>query len=144
MVWQPAIQSEAEISAVSAITHAHAISRNTCCEYVFIAKQLLQGKSLTEATKRCSGRIPGIHMLDKSEIKSTGFVVDTFEAAVWAVATTDSYKDAVLKAVNLGDDTDTVAAVAGGLAGILYGMEGIPPEWIEGLRGKDVIERCLF
>ena len=136
--------TEEEISAVSAITHAHAISRNACCEYVSIAKQLLQGKSLTDATMRCSGRIPRIHMLDESEIKSTGFVVDTFEAAVWAVATTDSYKDAVLKAVNLGDDTDTVAAVAGGLAGILYGMDGIPSEWIEGLRGKEVIEKCLF
>ena len=63
---------------------------------------------------------------------------------VWAVATTDNYKDAVLKAVNLGDDTDTVAAVAGGLAGIMYGMEGIPAEWVDNLRGKEVIDRCLF
>ena len=48
------------------------------------------------------------------------------------------------KAVNLGDDTDTVAAVAGGLAGIMYGMEGIPAEWVDKLRGKEVIDRCLF
>lgn len=136
--------TEEEISGVSAITHAHTISRNACCEYVSIERQLLQGKPLTEATKCCSGRIPGIYTLDESEIKSTGFVIDTFEAAVWAVATTDNYRDAVLRAVNLGDDTDTVAAVAGGLAGIIYGMDGIPSEWVEGLRGKEVIERCLF
>lgn len=50
----------------------------------------------------------------------------------------------MLTAVNLGDDTDTTACVAGGLAGILYGYEGIPAEWIEALRGKDVIDACLF
>lgn len=132
------------VSAVSAITHANNVSMSVCCEYVSIAKQLLNGKDLIEATKYCSGRIPEIHTLDESEIKSTGFVVDTFEAAVWAIATTDNYKDAVLKAVNLGEDTDTVAAVAGGLAGIIYGMEGIPSEWIEKLRGKEIIEDCLF
>lgn len=132
------------VSAVSAITHANDISMDVCCEYVAVAKQLLNGETLTDATMYCSGRIPEIHKLDESEIKSTGFVVDTFEAAVWAVVTTDNYKDAVLKAVNLGDDTDTVAAVAGALAGIIYGMEGIPAEWIDKLRGKEVIDRCLF
>ncbi|WP_333789943.1 MULTISPECIES: ADP-ribosylglycohydrolase family protein [Coriobacteriales] len=47
-------------------------------------------------------------------------------------------------AVNLGDDTDTTAAVAGGLAGIAYGWRAIPDAWLEKLRGRDVIERCLF
>lgn len=132
------------VSAVSAITHANSVSMDICCEYVVIAKQLLKGGSLDDAIKNCSGRIPEIRNLDESAIKSSGFVVDTFEAAVWAVATTDNYKDAVLKAVNLGNDTDTVAAIAGGLAGIMYGMEGIPDEWIDKLRGKDIIDRCLF
>jgi ADP-ribosylglycohydrolase len=50
----------------------------------------------------------------------------------------------VLAAVNLGDDTDTTAAVAGAFAGIAYGLEGIPAEWLDALRGKDVIEVCLF
>lgn len=71
-------------------------------------------------------------------------MIDTFEAAIWAISTTDNFKDAILKAVKLGDDTDTVAAVAGGLAGIIYGLEGIPTEWIDKLRGKDLIDRCLF
>ena len=66
--------------------------------------------------------------------------MDTLEAAVWCILTTDSYKDAVLKAVNLGEDTDTVAAVAGGLAGALYGYEAIPQEWKDVLIQLDYIE----
>lgn len=135
---------EKTISSVSAITHAHAISTGICCQYVGIARKLLEGRSLEEAVSTCTGRIPGIHKLDSSEIKSTGFVIDTFEAAIWALRTTDNFRDAILKAVNLGEDTDTVGAVAGGLAGIIYGMEGIPQEWIDALRGKEIIDSCLF
>lgn len=57
---------------------------------------------------------------------------------------TTSYEDCVLTAVNLGDDTDTTAAVAGALAGTAYGMDAIPQEWIDVLRGKELIESCLF
>ena len=73
-------------------------------------------------------------------IRSTGYVVDTLEAAIWCVLTTDGYRECVLKAVNLGDDTDTVAAVAGGLAGALYGYEDIPKKWLTTLKRKDYIE----
>ena len=62
-------------------------------------------------------------------IRSSGYVIDTLEAAVWCLLKTDSYKSCVLKAVNLGGDADTVAAVAGGLSGIFYGVESIPEEW---------------
>ena len=68
----------------------------------------------------------------------------TFEAALWCLANTRSYQNCVLTAVNLGSDTDTTGAVAGALAGIVYGIDGIPREWLEQLRGKDVIEACLF
>lgn len=77
----------------------------------------------------------------ENEIKSSGYVVDTLEAALWCLLTTDSYSSCVLKAVNLGDDTDTVGAVAGGLAGICYGAEGIPNEWLEVLEGRSNIEK---
>ena len=60
------------------------------------------------------------------------------------LANTSSYAECALAAVNLGDDTDTTAAVAGALAGIVYGIEGIPAEWLDKLRGKGVIEACLF
>ena len=79
--------------------------------------------------------------LPEEEIKSTGYVVDTLEAALWCLLNTDNYKDCVLKAVNLGCDTDTVAAVAGGLAGIFYGVDGIPKEWLEKLARRDYIEK---
>lgn len=75
---------------------------------------------------------------------SSGYVWDTYNAAIWCLEHTESYRECVLAAVNLGDDTDTTACVAGGLAGILYGREAIPSEWLATLRGKDVIEACLF
>lgn len=76
----------------------------------------------------------------RDDIKSSGYVVDTIEAAMYCLLKTKSYKDCVLMAVNLGDDTDTVAAIAGGLAGALYGCEAIPQEWLETLIKRDYIE----
>lgn len=73
------------------------------------------------------------------DIHSTEYVIDTLEASLWCIFNTTSYKDAVLKAVNLGDDTDTVGAITGGLAGIIYGYDTIPPEWLEVLAKKDDI-----
>ena len=77
--------------------------------------------------------------LPASEIHSTGYVVDTLEAAIWCFLTTDSYKECVLRAVNLGGDTDTIACVAGGLAGIAYGYDSIPEEWKNTIVKKDWI-----
>lgn len=82
----------------------------------------------------------GIEKLNRDEIQSDGYVVHTFEAAIWCLLTTDTYKDCVLKAVNLGRDTDTTAAVAGGLAGALYGYDAIPEEWRNTLLRRDYIE----
>jgi ADP-ribosylglycohydrolase len=81
--------------------------------------------------------------LSDMEIKSSGYVVDTLEAAVWCMINTSSYADCVLKAVNLGDDTDTVAAVAGGLAGLYYDYDNIPVEWIDVIQKKEWIEELL-
>ena len=74
-------------------------------------------------------------------ISSTGYVVDTLNAALWCLLTTSSYEECVLKAVNLGEDTDTTAAVAGGLAGLIYGMEGIPSAWLKILKNRELIEQ---
>ena len=82
----------------------------------------------------------GVANLSREQIKSSGYVVDTLEAALWCLLTTDSYSECVLKAVNLGSDTDTVAAVAGGLAGVLYGYDAIPEEWRNTLIKRDYIE----
>ncbi|MBQ7705799.1 MAG: ADP-ribosylglycohydrolase family protein [Selenomonadaceae bacterium] len=79
--------------------------------------------------------------LPEDEIKSRGYVVDSLEAAIWCLQNTDNYKDLVLKAVNLGGDTDTIAAIAGGLAGAFYGLENIPEKWLGVLKKKDYLEK---
>ena len=77
--------------------------------------------------------------IELKDIHSTEYVIDTLEASLWCIFNTTNYKDAVLKAVNLGDDTDTVGAITGGLAGIIYGYDTIPSEWLEVLAKKDDI-----
>ena len=79
--------------------------------------------------------------MPEKDIRSSGFVIDTLEAAFWCFLTTDNYKDAVLKAVNLGDDTDTTGAVTGALAGLAYGLESIPQ--VERVRYSEVAATTL-
>jgi ADP-ribosyl-[dinitrogen reductase] hydrolase len=76
----------------------------------------------------------------RGSIQSSGYVVHSLEAALWAVGRTWSFRDAVLLAANLGDDTDSVAAITGQLAGALYGYSGIPREWRERLKWRDKLE----
>lgn len=132
-----------ELDAVVGLTHAHPISRLCCSIYLDVADFLIHGGR----AKEISALYADIDMRNRDEIKSSGYVVDTLEAAIWCLLKTDSYRDCVLTAVNLGEDTDTVAAVAGGLAGILYGVggeKGIPEEWIEQIAKREEIERlCL-
>lgn len=71
--------------------------------------------------------------LDESAIRGSGYCVDTLEAALWSFLTTDSAEECIVRAANLGDDTDTVAAVAGGLAGAHYGLSALPERWIRRL-----------
>lgn len=129
-----------EVRVVSAITHAHSTSTEACVRMVHAARELIAGASPREVASGCGVSVGK----SCSEILSGGYVLYTFEAALWCLANTRSYADCVLAAVNLGDDTDTTAAVAGALAGIAYGEDGIPAEWLSLLRGKDVIEECLF
>jgi ADP-ribosyl-[dinitrogen reductase] hydrolase len=70
-------------------------------------------------------------------IPNTGYVRHTMIAAVWAFQTTDNFRDCILKAANLGGDADTIAAVAGQLAGAKYGLSGIPSEWVDKLAQRD-------
>lgn len=127
-----------EIESVSSITHAHEISRKACLDYVHLARKLIAGEKLEELG------LDHIKNKPEDEIQSTGFVLHTFEASLWCLLNTNSYKEAVLKAINLGDDTDTTGAVTGGLAGIIYGFDNFPKEWVDELKGKDLIDECLF
>lgn len=77
----------------------------------------------------------------ESEIRGSGYVVHCLEAAIWCFLQEPNFKDAVLKAVNLGDDADTTGAVCGQLAGAYYGESGIPPHWLERLVMRDEIRQ---
>ena len=131
-----------EVRAVSAITHAHRTSTEACVEAVRFARALADGAEPAPAAAEIWGA--GLADKPRSEVKSSGYVLDTLGAAIWCLLSTDTYAACVLAAVNLGEDTDTTGAVAGGLAGIVYGVDAIPSAWMEALRGKEVIEACLF
>lgn len=150
------------IHKVSSLTHAHKRSLIACGIYISVAAMIKDSGSLqlgielgtrkafeyynkhNEFTEQLQyfNRITeeSFGNLDSEQIKSTGYVVDTLEAALWCLLNTDSYKECVLMAVNLGRDTDTVAAVAGGLAGLNYGYANIPNEWISKIAKRDAIE----
>lgn len=139
-----------ELFEVCGITHNTELSQRACLIYTDAIEQAEEYKKLDEIDFNYYGTFPGFERLaelpnlTEDQIKSTGYVVDTLEAALWCFVMTDNYRDCVLKAVNLGGDTDTIAALAGGLAGAAYGMESIPEEWIETLRSKELINDCLF
>ena len=79
------------------------------------------------------------HMKAPPEIRGTGYVVQSLEAALWAFATTEDFRSGALAAVNLGDDADTTGAVYGQLAGAYYGVQGIPQQWRELVTRADEI-----
>lgn len=139
-----------EIRAVSAITYAHPLSMEACVSFVHILRSVMNRDDLECAIEE---NVPGdprfafmkeIKDWSRGDVRSSGFVIDTLGAALWCALNTDSYADCVLAAVNLGGDTDTTACVAGALAGAMYGYDSIYKSWIEQLRGRDVIESCIF
>jgi ADP-ribosyl-[dinitrogen reductase] hydrolase len=149
---------------VSAVTHRHPRSQMVCGFYCLMVSYLLMGvnpeqaykQAIEEASRRYdkppyaaelrhfirlfSGQIES---LPENEIQSGGYVIHTLEASLWCLLTTSSYEKAVLKAVNLGEDTDTTGTVTGGLAGIFYGSEAIPKEWLDQVARKDDISRLF-
>lgn len=128
--------TDEKVSEVSAITHAHRTSTDACVIFVELMRTVMN-----DALPSWALHLKGV---PEQEIRSGGFVRDTLKAATWCFVNTNSYEACVLAAVNLGDDTDTTAAVAGALAGTTYGLKAIPQEWIDTLRGKELIEQCLF
>ena len=117
--------------------------------YVGIGKELLKGKKLLDILKENSYTNPFeqlniVDNLKRNEIKSSSYVVDSLIAAIWSLLNTDNYKDAVLTAVNLGEDTDSIAVITGALAGIIYGYEEIPKEWIDKLANKEELNKVLI
>lgn len=142
---------------VSSLTHGHNRSKLACIFYVEFAIQIILGcekeKALdrtidfinSNCVKAYSGEFKNFEKilgkkivnLTKDEIKSSGYVIDTLEAVLWTFFHADGYRDTILKAINLGGDTDTIAAIAGGIAGIYYGLNDIPQEWIQSIAKKE-------
>lgn len=136
------------IDEVSEITHPHEISKACCRIYVKFIRAMLDGCSdedlrekIVELNDDENGilDINAIFHIDSTGIKSTGYVVDTLEAAIWSFLHTDCYKDAVIAAVSLGNDTDTIGAITGALAAVKYGMGNIPYAWYDQTITEDVI-----
>ena len=150
------------IKQVSSITHGHARSVIACFYYLEFALGLLNGEEKFAVYNRLQIDVTGylrsinmsrdetslfdrllidrIDMIPKNQIRSSGYVLHTLEASIWCLLNTDNYRDVVLKAINLGQDTDTTGAVTGGLAGLLYGHDSIPQHWLSQLARKDDIE----
>lgn len=146
---------------VSSITHGHIRSAIACFYYIEFARKLLSGTNLTTVYNELKAEISNylnstninkgeialfngllvddVYTKNGDTIKSSGYVLDTLEASIWCLMNTSSYQEAVLKAVNLGEDTDTTGAVAGGLASLYYGYQNIPQKWVIMLaRSKDI------
>ena len=141
---------------LSTLTHAHSISKLGCYIYVRYVMYLLDGKGKIEAYNLIQkldyssyddysiskyNRIlkEDISKYGVSEILSTGYVVDTLECALWILLKANSYKETVIASTNIGNDTDTIGAIAGAMAGIIYGYDSIPKNWIDKLMRKDYL-----
>jgi ADP-ribosylglycohydrolase len=149
---------------VSSISHAHPRSLMCCGIYCLVASSLLRGadrrEAVEDAVRQANEYYRGppwdderVHLesilsleaigLDRFQVKSGSYVVETLEAALWSLVRGDSFRHALLVAVNLGGDTDTVGAVTGGLAGVCHGRDGVPEEWLEALaRSDDILDLC--
>jgi ADP-ribosylglycohydrolase len=155
------------IKDVSSITHAHARSCLACYYLLEFASVILSEYKypLSEAYTIANHNLVklvnelginpdelmkfnrltngDIDKFSEKDIHSSGYVIHTLEASIWCLLTTNSFKEAVLKAVNLGGDTDTTASVTGGLAGLYYGEEAIPSEWINSIVKLDDVNNLI-
>jgi ADP-ribosyl-[dinitrogen reductase] hydrolase len=153
----------AHIGEISSITHAHFRSVMACTIYSIFIRELLSGHSKMESMTNTISAIEQLnqkhqfdademrvftwilnkplHLSSEEAIQGSGYVIHTLEASLWCFLTTDSFSEAVLKAVNLGQDTDTTGCVTGALAGLFYGESSIPSEWRSKLaREKDIVQ----
>ncbi|BAO05143.1 ADP-ribosylglycohydrolase (precursor) [Clostridium botulinum B str. Osaka05] len=153
------------VHKVSGITHGHIYSKIACSIYVEFALNLLKGndpiksyismqKTILEyyTSKDRQKDLDVFHrilnndisLLSINEINSSGYVIHTLEAALWSFLNSRNYKDAVLVAINLGNDTDTIGSITGGIAGIYYGYNNIPQKWINTIaRKNDILNLAL-
>lgn len=144
------------VEKISSLTHSHEISIMGCLIYTYYVIELLKGNDKYEAYKEIQTKDytsfnkdtietykrllkTNIVSCDMDSINSSGYIVETLEACLWCFLRHNNYKDTIIEAINLGNDTDTISALSGGLAGIIYGINNIPKEWINNLISKEYI-----
>lgn len=149
------------IHNTSKCTHAHPRCQMACGIYSSVVFQLRLGDDLTRSVE--SGVLSALSYYQnqpefagvydefeplksvgqwkEEQISGSGYVIHTLQAALWCLLTTSCYRDCVLKAIRLGEDTDTTAAVAGGLAGLWYGPQSIPEDWLRELAKYEELNR---
>ena len=153
-----------DIHKLSALTHNHLRACMACGLYFFCVYEIIYGEGVlgdrlqkgldkgfayyeADIANRVElsyyGRLRDLKefkSLPENKIKSSGYVVDSLEASIWSLLNTDNYEQCMVVAVNLGDDSDTTAAIAGGVAGLYYGYESIPERWLAVLQRREWLE----
>ena len=139
----PALVATSEDEAIrlggmhSIVTHATEDSISACKVYALLAYKLLNGSEFETALQESLVHASlALRAHEHNEINGRGWVVDSFWSAIWAVRQGKNYRSVIQHAISLGNDTDTTACIAGGLAGILY---GVPEDWKGKLRGQDIL-----
>lgn len=153
---------------ISDLTHPHPLARWSCVLYCLLVRDLYEGATKEEAWERLVKRseggeefegllestkerkalktlenaVKGVPDLDYLDVPSGGYVLESFQAALWAWYHKGSLEEAIVAAANMGDDADTVAAITGGLVGVAYGYGSIPSRWLEVLQHKDKLEQA--
>jgi ADP-ribosyl-[dinitrogen reductase] hydrolase len=142
------------------VTHGHPNCQVACALYVLVARTLIEhpGGDPEAALALATDRLLEVYerqpafasvlrelLTHRSRVKrpAGGWVLDSFWSAWEALAGATSYREVIERSIRYGHDTDTTAAIAGGLAGIRFGLEGIPAEWLASLRGRDLVEELL-
>lgn len=148
---------------VSALTHRHIRAAMSCMIYLKLAEKLLEGKNKNDAYTEMRGEIVDlwskiefaeeervhferiiqndIRDTNIDDLKSGGYVIEVLESSIWFFLNENSYKETILSIINLGHDTDTSAAISGGLAGLYYEQKGMPKSWVTSIaRLNDIVE----
>ena len=135
-----------ELIAISAVTHAHIQCTDSCVAYGEIVNALLEGAEVPDAL--AAARTLDLHpevrgaldvdpALPVDRLRTSGYVIDSLGCAVWAIQQDATFEEVIVALVNRGHDTDTTGAIAGGLVGVLQGVEAIPARWREKLEYHD-------
>lgn len=141
---------------LSSLTHSHDISKMGCYIYVRYVMKLLEGYNKIDAynfIKELNYNNYDINIINKynrilknniynydlNDISSLGYVIPTLESSLWILLNNNTFKDTIITSTNIGNDTDTIGAITGSMAGIIYGLDSIPKEWLDKLLRKDYL-----